>query len=297
MTAPKLLGVRFCAFNKKGNASYKDWEDNLQEERCDRPPFILLRGLGRSSVFWMDFPKKLAQHSDVFMIDLWGTGKSRSSFGHGKIQNFAQDLWHTLNHYKLLPCNLIGISLGGMVALETSKFAVAQQGLSNSSDILTQTVIASSARELGTTRIFPQALVRILSAFFFHKIRHQNFARFLVSEGFLQLHQHLPEKWNQMWNSENIKKIPVFRQLMAAAQFRSRKFLPTIRIPTLYIVSKDDRLVHWLNSERLWEQTPQAELIVTQKVGHDIPTEIPDELSEWIIKFCERSINPNLEMR
>lgn len=262
MSAPVLLGYRIFRF--------RGARESLKF------PIVLLRGLGRSSGFWLDFSQKLSEYADVVCVDLLGTGLSRSDWGRGTIGEFAEDVHHTLKTLGFEKVYLVGISLGGMVALEVGARADLVQKLA---------VLASSSRGLGEQRIKPKALLKLLWSLRKGVPENAELAPYLVSEKTLKTRPDLPEVWDSLWKSEGFKSLPVVRQLIAAALFDARPALSRLGIPVLFMVSKADGLVPWRNTLRLWEKTRDCRLVVLEDFGHDFPTEAPELVIEHIVGF------------
>lgn len=262
MTASVILGYRIFRFHGAGEPL------NF--------PVVLLRGLGRSSGFWLEFSKKLSAYADVVCIDLLGTGLSRSEWGRGSIRSFAADVNATLQSLGYSQVFLVGISLGGMVALELSRDSLLVEKLA---------VLASSSRGVGETRIKPRALLRLLWSLRKGTPDNAEFAGDLVSAQTLQSRPDLPEVWNNLWRQEGFRTLPVIRQLFAAAVFDARPALAKLKKPALFMVSKNDALVPWKNTLRLWERASDCQLVVLEKYGHDFPTEAPDEVIHHLIEF------------
>lgn len=262
MTAPVTLGYRIFRFRGAGTPT--------------KLPIVLLRGLGRSSGFWLEFSEKLAEHGDVVCLDLLGTGLSRSDWGRGSIQAFAVDVEHTLQVLGYRAVFFVGISLGGMVALELS---------SRSSVVRKLAVLASSSRGVGEQRIRPRALAQLLWSLRAGVPSNKELAPYLVSSDTLTRRPELPQIWDDLWRREGFKTFPVVRQLIAAALFDARPALSKIQVPILFMVSKGDGLVPWRNTLRLWERSQYCRLVVLENYGHDFPTEAPDEVIGHLVEF------------
>lgn len=253
-------------------------------------PVVLMRGLGRSSAFWLDFPKVLSEYATVHMVDLLGSGRSPSRFGRGSIPAFARDVVETLKREGLLPCHLVGISLGGMVAAEVTAQLGEHRHFFNSpsENIVSLGIIASSARFTKQKRIAREALVRMLVALRKKVPQHSEFARYLVSQQCLERSPHLPSVWDSLWKSEGVSKLATLRQLLSAALFDGRQTLSRVTQPTLVMTSVDDGLVSWTNTPRIWETIPQAEMCLLHGLGHDLPTEDPQRIANLLVNFFER---------
>ncbi|NBW82912.1 alpha/beta hydrolase [bacterium] len=239
-------------------------------------PVVLLRGLGRSSGFWLEFAEKLSERAEVVCIDLLGTGLSASKWGRGSIAEFAADVGHTLETIGLKEFYLVGISLGGMVALELS---------SRSDAVVKLAVLASSSRGGSEKRIETAALIRLLWSLRSGTPSNAELAPFLVSQRTLEKRPELPEIWDDLWRREGFRTVPVLRQLLAAAFFDARPALAKINQPTLFMVSRADALVPWRNTLGLCEKSKGARLVVLEEYGHDFPTEAPDLVIGHLMEF------------
>lgn len=264
MSEPIKLGYRIFRFRGEGLAP------NF--------PVVLLRGLGRSSGFWLEFTEMLAQHREVICIDLLGTGLSRSTLGRARISDFACDVLHTLQLLEHSKVDLVGISLGGMVAIEVAARSALVNRLA---------VFASSSSGQGQTRIYPKALLKLLWSLRKKTPSNSELAPYLVSRSTLKRRPELPKAWDELWRQEGFSHVPVLRQLFAAALFRGKTSIAKLDIPILFMVSKGDALVPWQNTVKLWECAKHGQLVLLENYGHDFPTEAPDEVISHLRAFLE----------
>jgi len=242
-----------------------------------KTPIVLLRGLGRSSGFWLEFAPMLSKHADVVCVDLLGTGLSPSPWGRGRIQQLAKDVSHTLDDLGYSALFLVGISLGGMVALEVARLSQAVRKVA---------VLASSSRG-GGPRIRPRALAQLLWSLRKGTPSNAELASFLVSSKTLHHRPDLPAIWDRLWESEGFATLPVIRQLLAAALYDARPVLADLNKPTLFMVSKDDALVPWQRTVDMWEamRSQKRKLVTLEEFGHDFPTEAPQVVIEHLVDF------------
>ncbi|MEY4066121.1 MAG: hypothetical protein RIR26_2329 [Pseudomonadota bacterium] len=262
MREPVNLGYRIFRFRGAGEAP--------------KFPVVLLRGLGRSSGFWLEFTEHLSAHFEVICLDLLGTGLSPSRWGRANIADFSADVIHTLKELGCKRFHLVGISLGGMVAMEVAH---------RSKDVERLAVLASSSRGGRGSRIRPDALLRLLWSLRKGTPSNRELAPYLVARRTLQQRPNLPEVWDGVWKQEGFKTLPVLRQLLAAARFDARPALQSLPCPALFMVSRDDALVPWKNTVQLWEWTKGCRLVVLEGFGHDFPTESPDEVIGHLSEF------------
>lgn len=248
-------------------------------------PLVLLRGLGRTSAFWLDFPRYLSEKANVIMIDLPGGGQSPSLLGRGSIDALASDVLFTLEQEGLRGSHLLGISLGGMVAA-TAAHQAERLSQNRNNAFASLIIINSSARYTKQKRIAPVALVRMLWQILKPRLQHRRFANYLISKTYLESHPQLPEVWDGLWRAEKIRKLPVIRQLLAAAKFFGDRVYSDIHTPTLFLASEKDDLVSWANSVSLWQTVRGAQLKTYQNAGHDLPTEFPDKVAADVLHFC-----------
>ena len=81
----------------------------------------------------------------------------------------------------------------------------------------------------------------------------------------------------------------MIRQLLAAAFFHGEETLKEVQCPAFFLVSKNDGLVSWRNTPRLWEQVSGAQMVIVEGTGHDIPTERGPEVARILKPFLLNS--------
>ncbi|MBX9702953.1 MAG: alpha/beta hydrolase [Silvanigrellaceae bacterium] len=254
------------------------------------PTMVLIRGLGRSSSFWLEFSEILTDYFSVCLIDLLGTGQSLDPKGRASIHELAKDVVFTLNTLNLKHFYIIGISLGGMISIECGKILRREQSLLK--DFFQGLIILSSSfKGSGHRRISPKGLCDILLSLQNGLPKHQKFAKHLVAPATLQRIPHLPEIWDGIWQREQFKLLPLLRQLYAAATYKLENIQPLFALNVLFVVSKDDRFVSWKNTRALWERFPSSSLVVLEGLGHDITTDAPSLIAKLIFNFLEEKIN------
>ena len=81
-----------------------------------KPPIVLIHGLVSSHKDWLLQMPDLCRERQVLLVDLPGHGQSgyKSSTS---VQSMAEDIHNLLQQLKIKSCDVMGISMGGMVAM------------------------------------------------------------------------------------------------------------------------------------------------------------------------------------
>ena len=84
-----------------------------------REPLLMLRGLGRSSWYWLGYDEILAEHFRVITVDHRGIGRSTvPQDWNDSIDDIAGDVIQVLEELQISRVHIFGfLSLGGMVAM------------------------------------------------------------------------------------------------------------------------------------------------------------------------------------
>ncbi|MBS1878697.1 MAG: alpha/beta hydrolase [Actinobacteria bacterium] len=91
--------------------SVLDWEG-------DRPPLLLLHGVGGNAWMWGGLARELGEHRRPLALDLRGYGDSQWSAGHDYLtDDHAGDVAALVAALELERLDLVGFSWGGLVAL------------------------------------------------------------------------------------------------------------------------------------------------------------------------------------
>ena len=87
---------------------------------ADGPHVVLIQGLGLSSTFWFDLPRRLtvegASPCRVVVVDNRGVGRSDRPWGPYRMGQLADDVAAVLDAAGVARAFVVGISLGGMIA-------------------------------------------------------------------------------------------------------------------------------------------------------------------------------------
>lgn len=238
--------------------------------------YVLLRGLGRGNAHWADFKKVLGAKAPQFEIDLIEIPGNGSRFsevsplsGEEIITQFRRDLGTNFSKGSI---HLIGISLGGMLALKWAELYP--------EDLASLTIINSSLKQYSGffQRLLPQNYWRIFATALYlnPKKREKLILEMTVNNNDI-IKQNI-DLFTQIAIQSPVKKSNLLRQLLLA---NSIKITHPLTVPLKVVLSKNDRLVHSSCSIQI-AAAFGAEMYVHPSAGHDLPLEAPHWLADVI---------------
>jgi pimeloyl-ACP methyl ester carboxylesterase len=238
--------------------------------------WLLLRGLGREQRHWYDFPERLVARlgaNQVMLLDLAGAGTEHRRRPPASVPWLARDVARRLPLIGGERWCVLGLSLGGMVALELCRLQPER---------IAGAVVINSSSRLSSPfqRLRPPALSALLRIAW----TRDPLAR---ESDVLALTSRLPEPERLRLAPEGaaiasqapVAALALLAQLLAAARFQAPERAELIS-PLLFLASRGDGLVN-----------PEASRGLARRYGamyeehgwggHDLPLDDPD----WV---CER---------
>ncbi len=248
------------------------------------PVIIILRGLGRTLEYWLDFETELAKYFKVVMVDLPGvneqnektplTIKATTKLLVKKIAELRPEIGEPPYHF-------FGLSLGGLGAMSIAYY--------NPELVNTLTVASSSITQLESKRI---NLIPMLSLLLMElepgrpPYPNKKIGEYLVSPQYLKEHPDIIKTWDKIWARQDLSKANFFSQLVAALFSLTPEMVSRIKAPTLVISGAEDLLVPFENSEIIKNCIPNSVHIRVPDAGHDITTEKPAMIAEMLNDFA-----------
>jgi aminoacrylate hydrolase len=199
------------------------------------PPIVFIAGLGDPGNYWT---AQIADFSATFQVvtfDHGGVGASAARPPY-RVEQWAADTLHLIDHLRLDRVHLVGHSTGG---------AIAQTLAGNHGDRVASLVLGGSWGRLDA---------RLRQLFMFRK-------RSLYEQVGLDQRNAL---------GDTPQEIAAAR-IEALLAYDAAERPPRIRNPTLLIAAADDLLVPWQLSARMAEEISQAHFIKLDRGGHHFP--------------------------
>jgi pimeloyl-ACP methyl ester carboxylesterase len=224
-------------------------------------PLVLVHGHGVAGAIWQPVFSLLAQHYQVFVVDLPGHGRSSHFSGDWQLRRIAPLLADWLQQMQLEPVTLLGHSMGGAVSLL----------LTTSSPQFIQRLILVNAACLPLNAPLPILAARSFGAFF----QPEN-----GSYPPEVLRDHLLTPTTILWQSA---------QEMVKCDLRQE--LALLRVPTQIIWGERDLLLPLELGHRLHAGLPHATFVTMPQCGHCPMLAQPTTFSEIVLRFLHQDRN------
>ena len=243
------------------------------------PPLLLIHGLGSSRRDWFAQVAHFAEFYRVIQLDLRGHGRSERPPGPYHIAQFARDVAVVLRKLNAAPAHVVGLSMGGMVALELGADAPC---------LVKSLVVANSMADarLHTWEdlwfyVSRRVAVQVLGM---RRVGHILADQLFVKPDQDTLRREFVKRW-----SENNKQAYLW-SMDAIMGWSVADRLSSIRTPTL-LVSSDHDYTPVSEKEHIAAEMPKATLAVVEDARHALPVEKPDAFNAVVEEFLEHVAN------
>lgn len=269
----------------------------------DRPPIVLVHGLGGSHGSWLAVGAGLSEYGRVVAVDLSGFGKTppaeRGSTVHANRRLLSDFLTQVVGE----PAILVGNSMGATIAiLQAANRPQSVAGLVLAGPALPRALLAPIDRTVARNFAI-HAIPGVGSAWLRRRLERLGVERYAmetlelvcvdvdrvpveVVETLIELRR---EQMDFVWLRQSF--LDASRSLMSTLLQR-RSFdsdIAAIQAPTLIIAGAKDRLVPEANIQRLASMRKDWQLEMLDDVGHVPQLEVPDLfvslVGSWLSKL------------
>jgi pimeloyl-ACP methyl ester carboxylesterase len=229
-------------------------------ERGDGSPLLMVNGLGANVEMWGPVEERLSACARTIVFDAPGTGRSTTPLWPQSIPASAavvEGLLDELGHERV---DVLGFSLGGLVAQELARRAPQR---------VRRLVLAGTAVGWGSMpgTLPALALMAMPARYYSRALSEQT--NWLLSPADQALLRRLTTL-----TEARLRHPPSLLgytgQFWAAALWSSLRWLPSVRVPTLVVHGEADNLVPPANGVQLARLLPDARLHVLPGEGHFI---------------------------
>lgn len=237
---------------------------------------IFLHGVGGNKLNWLPQTSRFSQRFTTVAWDARGYGDSDDDPPLGSFADFADDLAGLILHLDQGPAHIVGLSMGGMIALDL---------VDRYPELVTSLVLADTAAGFGTSSAEERAafldrrLTPLLAGASIAQIA-PGMIEVLVTE-----QASAPVRAAVLDSLLRLRTQPYIRALTAFTTTDFASALSCINKPTLVIVGEEDRVLPPERSEALAERIRDTHLVVIPACGHLSNIECADAFNDHLERF------------
>ena len=243
-----------------------------------RPPVLLLHGLGSCAADWTPQQPVLAPRYRVVAVDLPGHGATPLPRGRLTIERMAEAVAARTGDLALAPAHVVGLSLGACVALRLALQAPGR--------VRSLTLVNPFARlrpgGLGDLARMAQRLVLLGAAPMPWLASH-------VAGRLFPWPEQQPLHDAAVASLAATSRRGYAAAMRALARFDARGQLAAIRCPTLVVAGDRDRVVPLEAKLRLGAAIPGARVVVVPASGHATPYDQPVTFNRLLLEFLGKN--------
>lgn len=248
------------------NLGGKTLHVDLQQGGSARP-IVFLNSLGTDLRIWDAVMAGLPADTPVLRHDKSGHGLSSGQTD--SIAGFAQDLADAMDQLGLCDALVVGLSIGGLIALQLAD---------SRPDLVRGLILSNTSYRIGSAEMWQRRIDDLdtqgLTAMSAGVIKRW------LSPGFRDAHPVDTEGWRMM-----LARTPQAGYRAACAAIRDADLaaaLPRLSCPVLCITGSDDTATLPSIVADLACRIPGAELVTLEGVGHLPCLEVPDRVAELV---------------
>lgn len=247
------------------------------------PPILLIRGLSRSSSYWLGLRPLLEETHRVVVLDNRGVGRSSAVRPGFAVEDMADDCAAVLR--EVGACHVFGISLGGMVAQHLA--------LRHPAFVRTLTLGATTFGGRERKPVPAWVIAAFLrTAMMSTEGMMRSTAPITLDPEFCRARPDVIDEWVAIAEREPRNKLSLVGQLLAAARHDASHTVSSLAMPVMIVVGDRDRLIPPENSRLLHERIPGSELVTLSGCAHDFPTEAPEKVAAILRGFVAKHAVP-----
>ncbi len=243
------------------------------EETGQGTPLLLIHGLGSSARDWERQIPYFSKNYRVITYDVRGHGQTDKPAGPYGIPLFAQDTAEFMKILNIESAHVVGISMGGMIALQLAV---------NAPERIRSLVVVNTGAEL-IVRSFREFLMVLQRKLIVRLLGMQKMGEILSGRLFPDPeHEELRKIFVEHWAENDPRAYRDSMQALLGWSVTDK--LGFIPCPTL-IVSADNDYTPVEVKEAIVAKMPNAKLVVIPNSHHAVPVERPEEFNRIVGEF------------
>ena len=239
---------------------------------------LCIHGLGSSTKDWEPQIGALSRHHTVITYDVRGHGETAKPRGRYSVKQFADDAAALIEHLEPGPVHVLGISMGGMIALQLAV---------DFPRLVRSLIIVNSGPEM-ILRTWKQRIA-IYQRFVIVRLMGMRKMGQVLAGVLLPKPEHAAERATFVDRWARNDPAAYLRALRALIGWSVSDRLSSIACPTL-VVSADQDYTPVAYKEYYTRSIPGARLAVVADSRHMLPVEKPNEFNAVVTAFLDAAV-------
>ena len=236
---------------------------------------LLLHGLGMNCELWRSQVEVFSKEIRTIAVDLRGFGKSSKpdKAGAYAIDSLAEDIAGLIEVLSLKNCHLLGTSMGGFVA---------QSLVLNYPSLLKSLILCHTASEMSIPKKVLEERIIALS-----ELSMTEYGKIVCKQACSERASGELKEWVISMIEKNDKSIYTKVLTEGLGDFNVTESLNSIRLPTLVITGKEDRVLPAENGRKMAKLIPDCRIKEIAGVGHLGYAEKPEIFNGHVLEFLK----------
>ena len=236
---------------------------------------VLLHGLGMNCGLWRSQIEVFSKEIKTIAVDLRGFGKSSKpdKAGAYAIDSLAEDIAGLIEALSLKNCHLLGTSMGGFVA---------QSLALNYPSLIKSLILCHTASEMRIPKKVLKERIIALS-----ELSMTEYGKIVCKQACSERASGELKQWVISMIEKNDKSIYTKVLTEGLRDFNVTESLNSIKLPTLVITGKEDRVLPAENGRKLAKLIPDCQIREIADVGHLGYAEKPEIFNEYVLEFLK----------
>ena len=246
-------------------------------ERVGEGPLVVfLHGIGGNRTNWRDQLSVFARDFHAVAWDARGYGDSDDYEGPLDFGNFADDLCRVLDHFDVTRAHLVGLSMGGMIALDFATRYADRVATLTLCDSLPGFTHLSEAQRAEFIRLRQEPLLAG---------KEPSDMAPAVARSLLGKNPRAGSYERLVESMSALHKQSYLKTIAGSANYGRKLDLESIAVPTHVVVGDEDTLTPPAMSREIARRIPGARLTIIEGAGHLSNIEQPEAFNRAVLDF------------
>ncbi len=237
---------------------------------------LFMHGIGGNRTNWHDQLRVFAEKFHAAAWDARGYGASDDYAGPLDFGSFSRDLIRVLDHFHVIRANLVGLSMGGLIAFDFHA--------THPDRVATLTICDSMPGMTGLSEEGRREFIRIRKEPLLSGKEPPDIAPIVAKT--LIGKSAKPGSFERLVASMSaLHKDSYIKTIEATTNYARKLELENIRVPTHIVVGDEDALTPPALSRAMASRIPGARLTIIKGAGHLSNIEQPEAFNEAVLAF------------